>query len=106
MPMVQWELNSSYRKRLGCSPYKALFRRKTTSLLTSLRGDYAEVIDVMPNDSKRRQEMGGDPDDSIDKLRKTIVKSVETLRAESSCQNSRCTLPNLSVIYIVMVERV
>ena len=53
--MVQWTLNSSYRARLGGSPYEAWFGREPTTLLASLVRDQQDVVDfvLLTNDNVR-----------------------------------------------------
>lgn len=48
VPMVQWAVDSSYRTRLRCSPYKTWFRRQPTILLAPLVRHQHEVVDVIP----------------------------------------------------------
>ncbi|CAM9136518.1 unnamed protein product, partial [Laminaria digitata] len=105
-PMVQWALNSSYRVRLGGSPYKVWFGREPTTLLASLIRDQHEVVDVVPLSDASVRAMVENLAIAVDVMLKRVTHRVQIVRAARRRRESKGLLPNYAVGDYVLMARV
>ncbi|CAN0274200.1 unnamed protein product, partial [Scytosiphon promiscuus] len=106
VPMVQWALNSSYRARVGSSPYKAWFGRSPTTLLASLVRDQQEVVDVIPLTDDNVRAMVEHLAIAVDAMHKRVTHRVQAVRAAGRRRESKGNLPNFAVGDYVLMARV
>lgn len=106
VPMVQWALNSSYRARLGGSPYKAWFGREPTTLLASLVRDQHEVVGVVPLTDASVRAMVENLAIAVDAMHKRVTHRVQSVRAAGRQRESKGWLPNFAVGDYVLMARV
>ena len=101
-PMVQWASNSSYRARLGCSPYNAWLDRESTTLLASLVRDQ-HTVSLSPTTLVRA--IARDLIVAVDVIHKQVTLDVQAVRAGSRRRESKGVLPNFAVgDYVLMVR--
>ena len=83
VPMVQWALSSSYRARLGCSPYKAWFGLEPITLLAPMIRDQHTVVDSVPLINHAVRAMVGDLAVAVDVMHTQVAHRVQVVRAAS-----------------------
>ena len=101
--MVQLGLDSSYRARLGGSPYKAWFGREPVILLPSLVRDQQEVVGVLPLTDDNVRAMLENLRITCDTMHKRVTHRVQAVRAVGRRRESKGALVNFVLGDYVLV---